>query len=260
MGCCCDGVPTGSWSRLLETALATPGGQPPTTVNFPEAVIQNVLDQTSDEQVDTQLLITTTDPHGAHNGSCGGSQHEGCHRLCSPLTTISMLTTNGTEVSLTALADPVVLNFTIDTEKLQEHLDRKTSAESMVEPLHCTFWDTTFEQYSSDGCVSLPNPAPPNSTLYWNEEAWEAIGVDDDSSIDLEDSWGLQHAFLMEGCTERSTWSSSSGLGNTSEDAASSRQDDDDGGKYWGETCVLLDAGNEAECIWSEDHAGFIGR
>ncbi|KAK3274507.1 hypothetical protein CYMTET_17317 [Cymbomonas tetramitiformis] len=221
----------GTYDRLLETSLATPGGQPPTNVNFPVAILQNVLDQTSDEQVDTELLITTTDPHVAHNSSCGGSQQEGCHRLCSPLTTISMLTTNGTELSFTALTDPVILNFTIDTEKLHKHLALKNSSESIVEPLHCTFWDPAFEQYSSDGCVSLPNPAPPNSTLYWNEEAWEAIGVDDDSSIDLEDSWGLQHAYLMEGCNERNNWENSSGLENTSEDATSSRQYDNDGGK-----------------------------
>eukprot|EP00854_Cymbomonas_tetramitiformis_P001879 gene1879-2559_t len=129
----------GTYDRLLETSLATPGGQPPTNVNFPVAILQNVLDQTSDEQ------------------------------------------------------------------------------------------------YSSDGCVSLPNPAPPNSTLYWNEEAWEAIGVDDDSSIDLEDSWGLQHAYLMEGCNERNNWENSSGLENTSEDATSSRQYDNDGGQQPGD-------------------------
>jgi hypothetical protein len=54
----------------------------------------------------------------------------------------------------------------------------------------CSFWNVTARQYSTTGCISLPNPAPLGAQLYWLPAAAAAA------------AWAVGNATWLEGCTE----------------------------------------------------------
>eukprot|EP00854_Cymbomonas_tetramitiformis_P003127 gene3127-3963_t len=137
-----------------------------------------------------------------------------------------------------------------DHMKLGGSMPNSSSSEDFA--LVCAFWDVVVEEYSSLGCVNLPNPAPPNATFYWQEDAWAAFVQhegDDVSVTEAQSTWGMDHAWLLRECSTNN--------GNSSLETSSDTESN--AGKYTGELCEVLDPDNRAGCFWDDMVGRFRG-
>ncbi|KAK3287365.1 hypothetical protein CYMTET_5124 [Cymbomonas tetramitiformis] len=106
----------------------------------------------------------------------------------------------------------------------------------------CVFWDDVAEAYSTAGCVTLPNPAPPTAGLYWRSHV-AAL------PHGLQEAWGMDNASTAAtGCVEE--W-----------EAVYEEYMGIDAGlrKYIGEGCRLQDPENSAGCWWDWTIQRFLG-
>ncbi|KAK3278897.1 hypothetical protein CYMTET_13197 [Cymbomonas tetramitiformis] len=237
----------GTAERLLDTVITAPGEDPESAILLPTR-LQEALQRQAGEEVDLRFLVMGSDPH--LNRSTPAALQT--HRACSSLTSASLLHRNGTELAVEALSEPVELNLTVAglAGVLEASSLANLSAGGDMEPMRCAFWEAASEQYSSDGCASLPNPAPPNATLFWREDLWSSLGATSNgstsASLEMSAWWGMDHPWLLEGCNESTP----------SNDASSA---DGEEARYTGAACELLSPTNAAQCYWDEARAGFMG-
>eukprot|EP00854_Cymbomonas_tetramitiformis_P003600 gene3599-4528_t len=253
----------GTSDRLLESPVTTPGDTP-TTLWLPAALHQSLQTQAG-EEVATRLLVIRHDPH-SNSSDLASWQNSTvcddvwCHRVASAITSVSLLYANGTEVTVTDLEDPIIMNLTVagtpEHEQSGVNLNSTMTAANLS-PLRCAFWDATAMHYSSYGCVNLPNPAPRNATLYWrNQTVWGKPDTNMKNSTWLftqNQYWGIRHPWLLDGCDQRDM---------TTEDLMASNGTTDhitETGMDANAICAVLSSNNSAGCTWSEVLQGFVG-
>jgi hypothetical protein len=59
----------------------------------------------------------------------------------------------------------------------------------------CAFWDPAASAYSRAGCVALPNPRPPNSSVFF------VAGFNATSDTDMMRAWDITNSTLAVGCS-----------------------------------------------------------
>ncbi|KAK3280112.1 hypothetical protein CYMTET_12034 [Cymbomonas tetramitiformis] len=290
----------GTSERFLNTLIPTPGSAPTAVLLLP-STIHDALHEQAGEEVAMRLLVIRTDPHSNRtsdaasnssweniNTACGNANATWqCHRVCSAVTSVSLLYANGTEMAIAGLSDPVELNLTAamlprNDEDASE--DTKSKTEMSIDesgaprhdnmPLQCAFWDAKQLQYSSRGCANLPNPAPRDAVLYWRESVvWEAdttgsaaYGVEDtilSGSQLLLRHWGMQHPWLLDGCTTGSNTSWQLSAGSPIAKEGDARPAEDHIGALAEvaseDKCAVLFRGNSAGCAWDQALQGFVG-
>ncbi|KAK3277885.1 hypothetical protein CYMTET_14134 [Cymbomonas tetramitiformis] len=109
----------------------------------------------------------------------------------------------------------------------------------------CRFWNGSLGEYRGEGCATLPNPRPPNSSVYWRTTDVSGLPA-------LDAAWALIDLGvppgLVPGCAE--VW-----------DAALPEYQGKDAGyrKYIGEWCQLAEEGNAVGCWWEWRRRAFVG-
>eukprot|EP00854_Cymbomonas_tetramitiformis_P020531 gene20531-24608_t len=232
---------------ISDTDVSTP------TVTFPTA-LQSALTSAGHSAVELRLLAMDADPHSTANASANSTGAAGARERAapgngssvtwrSPVVTVTFEDA-GAELEVQNLTEPIALNLTVEAE---QHTRR--TAEDL--PLACSFWDEARGKYSTAGCATLPNPAPPGAWLYWRPQVWGALTSGDAGGIGDEEllaaSWGVGHAWLLSNCSEEY-------------DAV----DSIDGGEkaartYRGEACAMADPLNNMSCAWNWTSQGFMG-
>ncbi|KAK3281243.1 hypothetical protein CYMTET_10953, partial [Cymbomonas tetramitiformis] len=185
------------------------------------------------ERVTIMVVASRVDPHASPLGA-GEPQEEGAEPgvagavTLTDSTSISLLSgINGSELGVSGLGE--ALNFTLPSR-------------APGVPTRCAFWDEALGGYSSEGCATLPNPAPPGAAALWRTRNVSALAT-------LEAAWGVASGSGLEaGCEE--TWGAVH---------AEFRGTDAGLRKYVGEGCQLADPGNNASCWWEWRAARFEG-
>eukprot|EP00854_Cymbomonas_tetramitiformis_P005604 gene5604-6790_t len=291
----------GTADRFLDALMSTPGTGPTTQLLLP-STIRDILHAQAGEEIAMRLLVISSDPHSNQSAAaatssslenittgCGdGNGTWMCHHVCSAVTSVSLLHANGTEMTIAGLPDPVELNLTVGRMLGDEAEDKDTEADGAIngrwmpghdgKPLRCAFWDAEQLQYSSRGCVNLPNPAPRNASLYWREpEMWEEQrngSAADEAADNAENAfitgsqlqqshWGMQHPWLLNGCINGSNklerTSSASSIVNEADAQPTNSNFVTQEDTAWGDACAVLLPGNQAGCTWDQLLQGFVG-
>jgi hypothetical protein len=135
----------GPGSRLFSAPLSAPGSKSsfaplPADIFGGAGVRRRLL---ADAGVRTQFSSLAFDAHTQEANSTG--------------TTTLAFSTSAGELDVSGLSVPI--RFTLPAVALSDGLKAQ-----------CQFWDTQAQPpaYSTTGCVSLPDPAPPGHTVSWN--------------------------------------------------------------------------------------------
>ncbi|KAK3246925.1 hypothetical protein CYMTET_43554, partial [Cymbomonas tetramitiformis] len=243
------GAPSGT--SQLSTLTASNSA----TVTLPLASLAAAVGDAA--RADNVLLVvgSTADPHAAGSSAAQPQGSDGQYgssdavadglelTVVSEVTSISLYQAalGDEEVAVRGLEEG--LTFTLP---LAPHGSRSnSSAGAMAVPVACVFWDPGGAhggEYRSQGCVTLPNPAPRGAQPYWRTLNVSALPA-------LEAAWGLRGAAnLTRGCEEE--WG-----------AVHPEYLGADAGyrKYLGEECQLADPGNLAGCWWEWRAGQFEG-
>ena len=132
----------GPGSRLFSAPLTAPGSKSsfaPLPANiFSGAIRRRRL--LTDASVRTQFSSLAFDPHAQDPNSTG--------------TTTLVFSTAAGELNISGLSTPI--QFSLPQVPLADGLKAQ-----------CQFWDKAASNYSSVGCVSLPDPLPPGHVVFW---------------------------------------------------------------------------------------------
>ncbi|KAK3262760.1 hypothetical protein CYMTET_28398 [Cymbomonas tetramitiformis] len=215
-------------ARAFTQVIASPGGAALSLSASTGAALG-----ASAERVTIMVVASAVNPHMTSPGS-GEPEEEGAELgmvdvvPVTDSTSISLLSgTNGSELAVSGLEE--ALNFTLPV--------RAPGART-----RCVFWDQALGGYSSEGCVTLPNPAPSGAEVLWRTCNVSSLAT-------LEAAWGLVSGTGLEaGCEE--TWA-----------AVHPEYRGTDAGlrKYVGEGCQLADRRNNVSCWWEWRAARFEG-
>ncbi|KAK3254736.1 hypothetical protein CYMTET_36060, partial [Cymbomonas tetramitiformis] len=108
--------------------------------------------------------------------------------------------------------------------------------------LSCVWWDAEVGNYSTEGCATLPNPAPAGARLYWEQRNVSAMDGN------LARSWAIGNAEQVAGC-------------EVVYDTVLPEYSGADAGyrKYIGRRCQVAKVGNAAGCWWVWQLGAFEG-
>eukprot|EP00854_Cymbomonas_tetramitiformis_P001347 gene1347-1948_t len=118
---------------------------------------------------------------------------------------------------------------------------REGESATVPRPL-CQAWDQASGQYSSNGCVGMPNPTPLGAQAFWRNRS------ETPPEGGLDARWGIGNATWLQGCVE-------------SYDTLDRDYQGTDHGlrKYIGDECALTKAHNAAGCWWDWPSQSFQG-
>ncbi|KAK3238559.1 hypothetical protein CYMTET_51442 [Cymbomonas tetramitiformis] len=246
-------------SRAYVAPVETPGGGALQMQSSLAAALGEHCDLSA---VDLLVTSSAVDPHAA-----AGSARE-VDVAVSNMTSVSLhesdrgaeLPVSGLEEALTILL-PICLPANLTSQVLPDDDDPRSKARrrrdaaaaraaEMVAPFagaECRFWDEARGAYGAEGCATLPNPRPPNTSVYWRTRNVFALGRLAEA-WDVVDERVAANLSFTAGCEE--VWG-----------AAYPEYRGEDAGwrKYVGEPCRLVDKGNEAGCWWEWRVAAFQG-
>lgn len=162
----------------------------------------------------------------------------------SDVVTISLGSTSegGGEIRVRGLAEPITFSIPIAASKPE------TVATESYKRAACTWWDKEAGAYSTEGCVTMPNPAPRGALLRWrNVSNVMALNLTDQTLI-LDRAWEIGNANLTSACAEVY-------------DARFMDFEGADEGlrKYAGDGCALADASSPDSCYWHWPSQTFQG-
>ncbi|KAK3272025.1 hypothetical protein CYMTET_19652, partial [Cymbomonas tetramitiformis] len=199
--------------------------------------------------VDVRLVTTITEAHLPGDNATKSNVVAGVG-----ITSLSILTPDGVEISVANLHDPVEVSIALAPEFAQGH----TVGELAAQGTHwngtaaCTFWNVSLQIYDTAGCWAMPNPAPPEAQLTWRNGTER---YDDDLGGALAKSWFIGNASLMTGCLE--TFEGVvEGYNGTD---AGYRKYVDSVKRVVGGACVLARANNSYGCWWEWTRQRFVG-
>ncbi|KAK3283545.1 hypothetical protein CYMTET_8760 [Cymbomonas tetramitiformis] len=192
----------------------------------------------ADRKAFVTILTSTLDSHAAVDS--GGA-------VLTDVTTISLKThANGTELPVHGLS--TALNFTLPIVATSSAAGTTAGGASAAAGgasgalPHCVFWDEGAGEYSTEGCTTLPNPAPWTGAAYWRTVNVSALAS-------MEEAWGLRGSpGLTDGCEEEWGPVYSEFLGTD----AGRR-------KYIGDECQLADPESSLGCWWEWRRGAFEG-
>jgi hypothetical protein len=130
-------------SRLFSAPLTAPGSKS-SFAPLPADIFAGLSGRRrllADVGVRTQFSSLAFDPHTLDANSTG-------------TTTLAFSTAASGELNIAGLSTPI--QFTLPVVPLADGLKAQ-----------CQFWDTTALQYSTVGCVGLPDPLPPGHNVSW---------------------------------------------------------------------------------------------
>jgi len=144
-------------SRLFTAATSAPGAAA-SVAPLPSAAMQAFPAGSS---VAVAFYSLSFDPY-----TCGGAANTSA--VTRMALSASAAAAGWSPLQLAQLSQPILMSLPTP------------AAASPTDVLHCVWWDPQLGRYDTEGCVSLPNPAPPNATLSWldgaSPPAWAAAG------------------------------------------------------------------------------------
>ncbi|KAK3257021.1 hypothetical protein CYMTET_33877, partial [Cymbomonas tetramitiformis] len=153
-------------------------------------------------RVTVQVVGSAIDPHRAAPPLPGDDSDAERVFSASNVTSISLYGGNGSELAVHGLEE--ALTFTLPIHIPEDADLAGSEATANGRPFlgaQCKYWDDDEGLYRSDGCVTLPNPTPPGSAVFWHtlnvtelaplETAWAVEDSDPEGNLTLgcEVSW-----------------------------------------------------------------------
>jgi hypothetical protein len=131
----------------------------------------------------TEFMTLAFDPHAtvvraASAGAGGGSNFT----TLGGVTRLAFSSSDGAAIVVANASTPI--RFTLPAVSLSAGGEQAT----------CVFWDVAAGTYSATGCVALPNPRPPNSSVFF------AAGFVATSDSDMMRAWDV-NSTLAAGCS-----------------------------------------------------------
>lgn len=161
-----------SGSRLFNTPI-TAEGAASSFDPLPPAALADV-----DTPVRTTFMSLAFDPHGGN----------GTTAPVSSITRLAFTDPDGNEIPVQNLSTPITFTLPLPPT-LAKNKDDSHDA--------CAFWDTAAKRYSTEGCISIPNPLPAGVTFDWNS----ASNISARGSRFLPLAWEM-NGDLMKSCTQ----------------------------------------------------------
>ncbi|KAK3233595.1 hypothetical protein CYMTET_56119 [Cymbomonas tetramitiformis] len=201
--------------------------------------------------VDIMVVSCAVDAHADHG------REEGSILSASNMTSITLYSPEeGGELGVQGLQE--AMTFSLPIQLPANHTDAggaegtspaaASAARAPFLGARCVYWDEAEGAYSSAGCTTLPNPAPPGSSVFWRTRNVSGLAA-------LEAAWAVEDlpgedgsSNLTAGCVEEWGAVFPEYLGT-------------DGGrrKYLGEDCQLADPQNSVRCWWEWRKGVFEG-
>ncbi|KAK3262321.1 hypothetical protein CYMTET_28815 [Cymbomonas tetramitiformis] len=201
--------------------------------------------------VDIMVVSCAVDAHADHG------REEGSILSASNMTSITLYSPEeGGELGVQGLQE--AMTFSLPIQLPANHTDAggaggtspaaSSAARAPFLGARCVYWDEAEGAYSSAGCTTLPNPAPPGSSVFWRTRNVSGLAA-------LEAAWAVEDlpgedgsSNLTAGCAEEWGAVFPEYLGT-------------DGGrrKYLGEGCQLADPQNSVRCWWEWRKGVFEG-
>ncbi|KAK3273407.1 hypothetical protein CYMTET_18347 [Cymbomonas tetramitiformis] len=148
-----------------------------------------------EQEVSMRVLTTTSETHSS-NVSSPEYEASGAAALHSASGVQQVVLGVGDEeLDVSDLEVAIEIVMELKPEQVASRR-RRLLAEEAVGRLECRFWSAAKEAYDTEGCVTLPNPAPPGAQLYWRTKNVTAAG-------NLSLTWGVGNGTLTSGCEER---------------------------------------------------------
>jgi hypothetical protein len=160
-----DDATPGSSSRLFSAPISAPGSASQFDA-LPAGALGNVVGG-----VRTQFASFTFDPHVLDINSTG-------------VTRLVFSNASGSELPVVSLSTPILFSM----PRLPTLADGFKA--------QCQFWDTAAQNYSTVGCVSMPDPRPAGHAFAW------APGYTVSSDTDMVRAWNVSGP-LLAGCSVR---------------------------------------------------------
>jgi hypothetical protein len=151
-------------SRLSSTSLTFPNSSS-AFEPLPAALLADVT-----TSIVTQFMTLAFDPYAAANGTTGSSSN---FTTSGGITRLALSSPDGTAIVVANASTPIL--FTLPA------VNMSASGEQSA----CAFWDVTANAYSGVGCVALPNPRPPNSSVFFTP------GFSTTSDADIVRAWDI---------------------------------------------------------------------
>ena len=168
--------------------------------------------------------------------------------------------TSGDELAVHDLPVPIAFALPLDASGMED-LAGMTCAQqdALAEPLNvsepanravCAFWDVRKNEYSSEGCATLPNPRPPGGALVWAPGVREGdVPISEANASFLWQFTNELVETVLAGC-EAVTFTADDNvtrmLGFEQSNASATN-------------CSAELASNEARCAWRRDSQSFEG-
>ncbi|KAK3277768.1 hypothetical protein CYMTET_14247 [Cymbomonas tetramitiformis] len=234
-------------SRLFHGAIvgATPSmaaSEAPPKLWLPASMSAGLVAATAHGLVRAQLLTSLWDPHDPLGGAQGGTSLPGG---AAPVTAITLAdAATGRTLHVDHLEQGLHIALPLGKvaggvsvgEGKEPHPARGIAPQ-------CVWWDEAGGTYSTEGCAALPNPAPPEAGLFWEQTNTTMLG---ESS--LARGWAIGNASQMRGC--RAEYA-----GDPPElNGAEARRR-----KYLGADCQVPAVGNTLGCWWVWQRGVFEG-
>ncbi|KAK3285893.1 hypothetical protein CYMTET_6518 [Cymbomonas tetramitiformis] len=198
------------------------------------------------------LIALGSDPHHTADGDSAG-------RPASSIAALAFTDEAGLELHVDDMEDAAELAVELAEAYSGTVADVEVRTGSVWHGfIECATWDFAAGEYTSEGCVALPNPAPPNASLYWRSRRWNATVA----APEGEHLWGVGNPELVAGCEE--VWDAvmpeynGADIGYRKYGKYTSVPGED--GYVWDATgCPLSDPDNALGCRWDWTQQQFVG-
>ncbi|KAK3240658.1 hypothetical protein CYMTET_49522 [Cymbomonas tetramitiformis] len=144
-----------------------------------------------EQEVSMRVLTTASEMHTS-NASAPGYTAEGVDSAGAVQQVV--LGADGDELVIEGLEEAIEVTMELTKVQVASRRRRLLAAEP-IGRLECRFWSDSKDSYDTEGCVTLPNPAPAGAQLRWRTRNMSAIP-------DMAMAWEVGNTTMTAGCEE----------------------------------------------------------
>ncbi|KAK3258472.1 hypothetical protein CYMTET_32482, partial [Cymbomonas tetramitiformis] len=173
--------------RLLQESIALDG-------DYEDALYEEG-DLLPPQEISMQVLTTTSEMHTSNTSAPGYAASGAAAVESASGVQQVVLGAAGEELEVSNLEEAIEIVMQLKDGQAESRRRRLLSGDPTGR-LECRFWSPEKDGYDSEGCVTLPNPAPAGAQLRWRTKNMSSIA-------DISLAWEVGNATMARGCEER---------------------------------------------------------
>ncbi|KAK3289078.1 hypothetical protein CYMTET_3484 [Cymbomonas tetramitiformis] len=147
-----------------------------------------------------RVLTTALDPNLRNRSGSVGDSDSGSGATAASHVQEVVLAAGGAEVAVSGLEEAIEIVIELSPQQQADRRRRRAlrqeNSDGRAGPrLECRFWSSAREVYDTEGCVTLPNPAPDGAQLQWR--TWNMSQLEGPAM-----AWKVGNASMTAGCEE----------------------------------------------------------